>query len=188
MTRAAWAAGFRGRPSQRARPVFVPPALVHSGARCDSVRPGWVIKKARVVRGSKTDPSHFFIVFFFFLTFLLSLQHSSKNVTVITKNTWKYRKTLMLLCWPTQCSSRCSFSICLRRLHALFNTFHFLKSSLTIDFSQSPVLGVTPCRSSRLLAAVAKCLSLSRVLEISPWTFQKFCFPPLKLSLTRQTI
>lgn len=42
-------------------PVFVPFAPLHSGALCSSVRPGWVIKKARpqvvIISGlSKTDP------------------------------------------------------------------------------------------------------------------------------------
>lgn len=42
----------------RSWPVFVPSAPLHSGALCDSVRPGWVIKKARaqvvIIRGLST--------------------------------------------------------------------------------------------------------------------------------------
>lgn len=64
-------------------PVFVPSATLHSWALCVSVRPGWIIKKARaqavIIRGSSSMTQTLKTLghFFFFSTFTLPLKTPS---------------------------------------------------------------------------------------------------------------
>lgn len=103
------------------------------------------------------------------------------------------RKTLMLLCWPISALSApldahsqsasdvCPRSICYFSFFILINTW-FLPPCL---------LKSCPWCHPILLQQAAGCcceVSLARLLEISPWTFQEFCFSPLKASLPLQTI
>lgn len=69
MTRARMSCWVQRASFPKSRPVFVPPALLHSGARCDSVRPGWVIKKAKSCERLQNRSQSLLHLFFSFWPF-----------------------------------------------------------------------------------------------------------------------